>query len=95
MRNIEVEIKEHQPSGWIFSVSVQEGDEETDHEVELTQNDYNDLTGGNASPSELVEKSFEFLLDREPKESILGEFNLTEISLYFPEYEEMIQELFQ
>ena len=28
-----------------------------------------------------------FLLDREPKESILGRFDVTVISRYFPEFE--------
>jgi len=42
-------------------------------------------------PEELVKKSFEFLLAREPKESILREFNLREIAKYFPEYESEIK----
>jgi len=31
--------------------------------------------------------AFRFLLDREPKESILGRFDVTAISRYFPEFE--------
>ena len=38
-------------------------------------------------PEELIRKSFEFLLEHEPKESILSRFDLTVISRYFPEYE--------
>jgi hypothetical protein len=38
-----------------------------------------------------VEESFRFLLEREPKESILRRFNLTVISRYFPEYEREIK----
>jgi len=38
------------------------------------------------SPEELIEASFRFLLDREPKESILGRFGLGVISQYFPDY---------
>jgi hypothetical protein len=45
---------------------------------------------GNMSPEDLVKKSFEFLLEREPKESILRSFNLKIISNYFPEYEKEI-----
>jgi hypothetical protein len=37
-----------------------------------------------------VRKSFLFLLEREPKESILRSFDLTVISRYFPEYEREI-----
>ena len=34
-----------------------------------------------------LEAAFRFLLDREPKESILGRFDVTVISRYFPEFE--------
>jgi hypothetical protein len=34
-----------------------------------------------------LEAAFRFLLDREPKESILRRFNVTAISRYFPEFE--------
>jgi hypothetical protein len=37
-----------------------------------------------------VRRSFEFLLEREPKESILASFDLTVIARYFPEYESEI-----
>jgi hypothetical protein len=39
-----------------------------------------------AAPEELIEASFEFLLAREPKESILTRFELPVIERYFPEY---------
>ena len=35
----------------------------------------------------LIEAAFFFLLDREPKESILGRFDVTIIARYFPEFE--------
>jgi hypothetical protein len=35
----------------------------------------------------LVEASFDFLLEREPQESILREFDLIVIGRYFPDYE--------
>ena len=35
---------------------------------------------------DLVTRSFEFLLEREPPTSILPRFNLTEIERYFPDY---------
>jgi len=38
-----------------------------------------------------VRRSFEFLLEREPKESILTRFDLSLISRYFPEYEREIK----
>ncbi|MBL7183234.1 MAG: hypothetical protein ISS50_02165, partial [Anaerolineae bacterium] len=39
-----------------------------------------------ASPEDLVAESFRFLLEREPKESILRSFDLMVIGRYFPEY---------
>jgi hypothetical protein len=43
--------------------------------------------GGRHTPERCLEAAFRFLLDREPKESILGRFDLTVISRYFPEFE--------
>jgi hypothetical protein len=48
------------------------------------------LTGGKASTEELIRKSFEFLLEREPNTSILRSFDLSVISRYFPEFEETL-----
>lgn len=56
--------------------------------VELENDYWQKLTAGKIESDELVRKSFEFLLAREPKESILRSFNLKEINTYFPEYEE-------
>jgi hypothetical protein len=44
-----------------------------------------------ADPSNLVRRSFDFLLEREPKESILATFDLGVISRYYPEYETEIR----
>ena len=49
------------------------------------------MGGTGASPERLVSASFRFLLEREPKESILRSFDLMVISHYFPEYEREIQ----
>jgi hypothetical protein len=39
------------------------------------------------SPEQLVADSFGFLLGREPKDSILKEFDLSVIRRYFPDYD--------
>jgi hypothetical protein len=44
------------------------------------------------TPTKLVEGSFRFLLEREPKDMILRTFDLKIISHYFPEYERKISE---
>ena len=44
-----------------------------------------------ADPAGLVRDSFDFLLEREPRESILRAFELSEIGRYFPEWEAEIR----
>ena len=73
--------------GRLFRVKVKEGGGETAHEVVVPEDYYDDLTGGACVPEEFVRISFEFLLEREPKESILHEFEITVMSRLFPEYE--------
>jgi hypothetical protein len=41
------------------------------------------LTAGTHTPERCIEAAFEFLLDREPEESILRRFDVTVISRYF------------
>lgn len=73
-----------------FEVIV-EADTKTTHQVTLKPSYYEKLTGKRVTPAALVEKSFEFLLDRESNTSILRSFELPVISQYFPEYERVIQ----
>ncbi len=40
-----------------------------------------------AAPEKMIEATFRFLLDREPKEAILSRFDLAIVSRYFPDYE--------
>jgi hypothetical protein len=74
-----------------FRVRVIESGIETIHDVTVSPNDYTSLTNGKVEPEELVRRSFEFLLEREPKESILTLFDLSVIGRYFPEYEREIK----
>jgi hypothetical protein len=69
-----------------FRVTVAEGGSETTHLVTVDP----DAGLGGAAAEDLVAASFRFLLDREPKESILPEFDLGVITRYFPEYESRI-----
>jgi hypothetical protein len=61
------------------------------HEVSVTEADLDRLAPGAADPSELVEASFAFLLEREPRESILRTFELPLVGRYFPEWEEEVR----
>jgi len=80
---IKVEKKNQQE----FTVKV----EEKEYNVDLDDEYWQDLTGGKITKEELIKKSFKFLLEREPKESILSRFNLRIINQYFPEFEEEIR----
>lgn len=72
-----------------FEVSVQKR-VATNHRVTVDAAYCQKLTGGRTDAEQLVKKSFEFLLEREPNTSILRSFNLSVISRYFPEYERVI-----
>ena len=70
-----------------FDVVVREGEGETRHHVTMSRATAQRLTAGRHSPEECLEAAFRFLLDREPKESILGRFDVDVIKRYFPEFE--------
>jgi hypothetical protein len=70
-----------------FDVVVREGTGETRHHVTMSRATCERLTGGAHPPERYIEAAFRFLLDREPKESILGRFDITVIARYFPEFE--------
>lgn len=82
-----VDIKVTRLNDTRFRVNLTDGQTETVHEVTLTDSDLNRYGGKSVpSPERLIETSFQFLLEREPKESILRSFALHVIEQYFPEY---------
>jgi hypothetical protein len=74
-----------------FRVRVVETGSQSTHQVTLDPKERAKFGGEAVTPEELIRKSFEFLLEREPKESILERFDLPVISRYFPEYEREIK----
>ena len=84
------------PSGDRISVTVRESGDghiaevtvrdaaTTTHRVRVSRADRERY--GGADVTDLVARSFEFLLEREPNTSILREFDLSTIERYFPEY---------
>jgi hypothetical protein len=70
-----------------FLVTVKEGKSATQHRVTMTQATYQKLTGGTVPADRCIEAAFKFLLDHEPKESILSRFDVTVISSYFPSFD--------
>jgi hypothetical protein len=61
----------------------------TDHTVEVSTTDLKRLAP-ESSVEDLVKRSFEFLLEREPPQSILRRFGLADIEHYFPEYPKVV-----
>jgi hypothetical protein len=90
MEEISITEKIDTPTGWQFSVTLGTDPDTTSHTVTLDQTYWQKLTAGKITPEDLVKKSFAFLLEREPKESILSHFDLPVINTYFPEYEQTI-----
>ena len=68
-----------------YSVAVHENGGSSVHEVTASP-EVVGRYGGSATAERLLEASFEFLLEREPKEAILARFDLPVIERYFPEY---------
>jgi hypothetical protein len=73
-------------AGWRCDVEVRDGGSATRHSVTVSRAELERFGGSGASPEELVARSFEFLLAREPKESILRAFELSVIERYFPDF---------
>jgi hypothetical protein len=78
-------------SGWSCSVTVGDDPEATQHEVAVATDALVRLAPGDDEPTRLVRDSFEFLLEREPRESILRSFELPVIGRYFAGYEAAIR----
>lgn len=76
-----------------FEVTVA-GGATTTHEVTAAPDYVERLTGDAHRGAELVERSFGFLLEREPNTSILRQFELPVIGTYFPEYEREMKRVF-
>jgi hypothetical protein len=84
------------PSADALSVTVREaGDghvaevtvharETTRHQVRISAAERERYGGGDVA--DLVRRSFEFMLAREPNTAILREFDLSTIERYFPDY---------
>ena len=79
------------PEGFACDAVVGTDPAATRHTVLVGQDDLARLAPGHYNPEELVRASFDFLLAREPRESILRQFELPVIERYFPGYETEIR----
>ena len=72
-----------------FQVTVIDSSNTT-HQVSIEPNYALKLCAGKITTAQLVEKSFEFLLEREANTSIMQSFDLSVIARYYSEYEQII-----
>jgi hypothetical protein len=74
---------------------VDQRGERSEHSVSVSEDDLERWSRGPAKEDveDLVRRSFDFLLEREPQSSILRTFDLPVIERYFPEYDRVIKEL--
>jgi len=79
------EIHVARGDGDTFRVQVREPGGRSEHDVTL-RDEHRERYAAGASDEDLLRESFRFLLEREPRESILGAFELSVIERYFPEY---------
>ena len=77
--------------GWACTVRVADGRGSRSFDVSVSGAELVRFAPSASEPTDLVRRSFEFLLKREAKESILAAFNLAAINRYFPEYEREIK----
>jgi hypothetical protein len=87
MTHIDVQAVESERYG----VTIDDDGSKSVHEVTATRK-HVELLCGDCDPERLVEASIRFLLDREPKESIMNRFDLDTIARFFPEYPTAIHE---
>ena len=90
----EIETRcESAADGWACQVTVRDERTTSRHRVTVSGDDATRLAAATDPDhvERLLYETFDFLLEREPKESILSSFDLSVVSRYFPEYEHEIQ----
>lgn len=87
-KSVRVEVS-RTGDGWEAAVEVRDGAETTHHTVAVSQAEAARWGRGEQDEDveDLVRRSFDFLLDREPATSILRRFDLSVIQSYFPDYD--------
>ena len=83
---------ERKGGAWVCEVEVEARGESSRHSVTVTAAELARWGRGEdeAAVEDLVRRSFDFLLEREPPSSILRRFELSVIQRYFPDYDQQM-----
>jgi hypothetical protein len=88
MSEISILVTPHRSGGLVFDVIVRDPGRESRHRVTVQADESERWAKLAAEPSRCIEAMLRFLLDREPKESILNAFDIPVVRRYFPEFDD-------
>ena len=88
MSELSVTVTPCRGSGFTFNVIVRDLHGESRHRVTIEANEAERWARLGAEPSSCAEAVMRYLLDREPKESILSAFDMHAVRRYFPEFDD-------
>jgi hypothetical protein len=88
MSDVAISVTPDPTRALTFDVVVRDGRGESRHRVTMQADEAERWAKLGAEPSHCVEAAIRFLIDREPKESILRAFDISVIRRYFPEFDD-------
>jgi len=90
MADIEITTETEGSNHWTYEVKVYDNGRRHAYDVTLSWPDYDLWSRGRVAPQEVVQKAFEFLLEREPADSIMAKFDCSVIRRYFPDVDKVL-----
>ena len=88
MSDVAISITPNTAHRLSFDVAIRDKRGESRHRVTMQADEAERWAKLGAEPLRCVEAAMRFLLDREPKESILSAFDMRVIRRYFPEFDD-------
>jgi hypothetical protein len=88
MSNLAISVSPDPAYALAFDVVVRDARSRSRHRVTMSAEDAARFAKLGADPARVVEAAMRFLLDREPKEAILGAFDIRVIRRYFAEFDD-------
>jgi hypothetical protein len=85
-----ISVTPHPGGGLTFDVIVRDARGESQHRVTIGTDEAQRWAELGAEPPRCVEAVMRFLIDREPKESILSAFDTNVVRRYFPEFDDAL-----